>query len=178
MASSRRSREEKRVLHAIRMARLALPGYARGKPITQREVDRLAAFNNLQVDRAVMEMDSPAVLMPPIAGRHRLILAPHVGMEVAQYITLHEIGHIMTGDADELTILHFTGPLPEAEDVVDAFALCGVMDDLDCQFGEGWAERRIREIVPLDDRGWQVHRIPRLARKVIRMKQLVKEWEG
>lgn len=157
---------------------MAVPGYARGRRASSRDVARLAAFNNLEVLRSSEAMDSPAVLLPPVAGKHRLILSPTIGPDVARYITLHEIGHIMTGDADELTILHFTGPLPEAEDVVDTFALCGILDDVDCGLGPDWTAQQIRARVPLEDRGWQQHRIPRLAGKVIRMRSLLADDDG
>jgi len=83
---------------------------------------------------------------------------------------------VATGDADEPTELQFTGPLPEAEEVADLFALLGILDETDTDHGPEWVEHRIRELVPLDDRGWQVHRIPRLSVKVCRMRQLVKDW--
>lgn len=172
----RRSREERRVLSAIRTARMAVPSYARGRPAARSDVAALLRFFKVSVLRADL-VDIPAILTPPIHGQHRLVLDYAVGPTLALFIELHEVGHVAAGDADEPTVLRFTGPLPEAEEVADLFALCGILDDADCEQGAGWVEQRIRELVPLDDRGWQVHRIPRLAGKVVRMKELVREWE-
>ena len=96
---------------------MAVPGCERGKPVTRRDVSRLLAFFNLPVMRADLR-DVPAVLTPPICGRHRLYLDERVGPDVALalYIQLHETGPVATGDADQPTVLQFTGPLPEAEE--------------------------------------------------------------
>jgi hypothetical protein len=171
----KRSKEEKRVLAAVRMARMAVPSYGRGRAVTRAEAAALMRLFNVDVLRGDL-VDVPALLTPPVHGRFRLILDHRVGPDVARFIELHEVGHVATGDADEPTVLQFTGPLPEAEEVADLFALLGVLDELDTDQGPAWVEQRIRELVPLDDRGWQVHRIPRLAAKVCRMRNLAKEW--
>lgn len=154
---------------------MAVPHYGRGQSVSRADVSLLSSFFKVQVMRASLR-DVPAVLTPPIRGRHRLFLDESVGPDVALFIELHETGHVATGDADEPTVLQFTGPLPEAEEVADLFALLGILDEADTDQGPVWIEHRIRELVPLDDRGWQVHRIPRLATKVCRMRQLVKDW--
>lgn len=172
---TRRSGAEKRVLDAVRMARMAVPNYGRGRAVSREDARRLADLFRVQVMRADLR-DVPAVLTPPILGRHRLFLDERVGPDVAHFILLHETAHVATGDADEPTLLQFTGPLPEAEEVADLFALLGLLDEIDTDQGAAWVEDRIRQLVPLDDRGWQVHRIPRLAPRVCRMRELVKEW--
>ena len=86
---------------------------------------------------------------------------------------LHEVGHILTGDIDEPTILTWAGPMPEAEDVADLFSLVALLDDAECEHSPEFVDTRIRELVPFDNYGWQTYRVPRLAGKVIQLKQLV-----
>ena len=106
------------------------------------------------------------MLLPPWNGAYQLIMAPWVSPLVARHVTLHEIGHVLMGDIEEPTVLQFEGPLPEAEDAADLFSLVALLDSEEIAQGPEFVETRIRELVPLDDRGWQVHRIPRLAGKL------------
>lgn len=171
---ARADREARRVLDAVRAARAAVPGYGRGRPISRSRIRRLARFARVTVDRSLLEMTVPAVLLPPLDGRHRLILSPTAGPDVSSYIVLHEVGHVLSGDAEELTFLRCAGPLPEAEYVADLFALLGVIDGAHCRHGPGWVEARIRARVPLPDAEWQRDRVPRLARKLCRLRALMR----
>lgn len=122
-------------------------------------------------------MQDLAYLTHPMPdGYRRLYMSRYMPYEAAIYIELHECGHSLAGDADEPTILHFQGPLPEAEEVADLFALAGILSEEDCANGAEWAEKRIRELVPLDDRGWTQHRVRDLAPKAVRMRKLIEEW--
>ena len=152
-----------------------MPGYGTGPPITTGDVRRLAASVRLQVHRARGEMDSPAVLLPPLNGHPRLVVAHHVRPEVVKHVTLHEIGHVLFGDADELTFMTWGGPLPPNEDWADLFSLVALLDDLELEEGRGYVEARIRDLVPLDDYGWVTYRVPRLAGKVGRVKERLRE---
>jgi len=158
------------VLDALSVARRVVRRYGRGASLHRREVDRLADACRLEVHTSVLDMDAPAVLLPPLAGRFRLVLAPGLGPALRRYITLHEIGHVLAGDAEEITLLRSRDPLPEAEDVADLFALLGVLEDRDFLGGPDAVDAAIRRRVPLEDRGWQMHRVPRLARKVWRLR--------
>lgn len=163
---------ERRVLGAIETARLAVPDYG-SRPVRSREVEHLAAAFNLDV--FPVETDIAAVLLPPVAGQYRLAIQADLGPDVVRHITLHEIGHILCGDAMEPTILRFTGPLPEAEEVADLFSLAALIDPVECEGGTDYVESLIRERVPLDNYGWQKYRIPELAPKVVRMRTLIEE---
>lgn len=110
-----------------------------------------------------MDMDSPAVLTPPLNGRHHVIVAPWVGPDVLRHIKLHEAGHVLMGDIDEPTYLSWTGPMPASEDLADMFSLIALLDRSDVHQGPEYLEGRIRELVPLDNYGWQTYRVPRLA---------------
>lgn len=150
-----------------------MPGYGAGASIVSGDLRRLADAVRLRIQRATMEMDAPAVLMPPWSGRYQLVIASWVSPLVARHVTLHEIGHILTGDIDEPTILAFTGPLPEAEDIADLFSLVALLDAEEVGQGPEFLETRIRELVPLDNYGWQTYRIPRLAGKLVRLQAMV-----
>lgn len=84
----------------------------------------------------------------------------------------------IAGDADEPTVLHFQGPIPEAEEVADLTALAACIDDVDAAHGVEWVEGRIREVCPLNDAGWQNYRIPALAPRVIRIRSLMAKLLG
>ena len=151
---------------------MAVPGYGSGRT-TAADVRQLLAAFNVDVIRA--EIDTPAILTPPVRGIYRLVLSDTVNREVARHIQLHEVGHVVCGDASEPIFLKFTGPLPEAEEVADLFALVGVIDAAEAEQGAEYVEQLIRQRVPLDDRGWQKYRIPDLAPKVVRMRTLIEE---
>lgn len=94
-------------------------------------------------------------------------MARWVSPQLARHVTLHEVGHILAGDIDEPTILSFDGPMPEGEDVADLFSLLALLDAAELGQGPEYLEQRIRELVPLDNYGWQTYRVPRLAGKVV-----------
>lgn len=171
---TKRTQAERRALHAITLARMMVPNYGRGVTPTGLEIDQLLAFGHIKLHRA--NIDSPAILTPPFGGWRRLIIAQWLPRAAAKYIELHECGHSLAGDADEPTFLQFQGPLPEAEEVADLFALAGIMTEADCSQGAGYAEQRILELVPLEDRGWRWHRVPRLAPMAVRMRSLMEDW--
>lgn len=167
------TRVERRVLDAIRYARMMIPAYATGGRVRYREIERVLEFNHVRVHRDNFE--TPAFLTPKWEGFHRLYIASWLPRSVVEYIELHECGHVLAGDADEPTVLQFTGPLPEAEEVADLFALSGIIDAAEAEQGSEYVEALIRQRVPLDDRGWQKYRIPDLAPKVVRMRTLIEE---
>lgn len=170
----RRTAAEKRVLSAIATARMLVPHYGTGEFVTGVDRDRLMSFAHVRIIRGNYE--TPAVLTTPFAGARWLFVARWLPAAVVRYLELHECGHCLSGDADEPTILHFQGPMPEAEEVADLFALAGVLSDEDAAQGREWVENQIRALVPLDDYGWQTYRVPELAPKMIRMRQLIREW--
>lgn len=151
---------------------MAVPEYGQGR-VSAADVRQLLAAFNVDVIRA--SIDTPAILTPPVANVYRLIVADWVGPAVARHIELHELGHVLCGDAQEPTFLKFTGPLPEAEEVADLFALSGIIDAAEAEQGSEYVEALIRQRVPLEDRGWQTYRIPDLAPKVVRMRTLIEE---
>lgn len=151
-----------------------VPDYARGgDPPSGDEIDHMLAFGYVKLHRAAI--DIPAFLTPPFAGYRRLLIAMWLPRSAAKYIELHETGHVLAGDADEPTFLQFNGPMPEAEEVADLFALAGVLTREDCEQGPEWVESRIRILVPLENVGWQKYRIRELAPRAIRMRALIDE---
>lgn len=152
-----------------------MPGYGSGAPVTTGDVRRLVAAVELEVDRAVLEMDSPAVLLSTIYGHKQLILAQHVHPVAVRHITLHEVGHILMGDSEELTFMTWDGPLPPCEDWADLFSLVALLDADEAAEEVDQVEARILELVPLDVRGWESSRVPRLAGKIGRLKNLLRE---
>lgn len=167
---SRRSLERK-VEGLVDAARLAVPDYGR-RVVRDRDIQKVAQVYNLSVHR-VDELAAPALLYPPIAGCYRLAVDSAEPFEVRRYVTLHEVGHIVRGEAEEAMRLLFFGSLPETEDVCDLFALLGVIDPIHDGEGCDWLELKIREAVPLDDYGWQKYRIPRLAKRLAAVRKSV-----
>lgn len=172
----RRPSVERRAVGLVAEARLAVGDYG-ARPVLDREIEHLLEVFN--VGYAVGDMEGlPAMLLPPIAGEYRIAIDRGVPRIARRYILLHELGHVLAGEADEPMKMIFTGPLPESEDVCDLFALLGIVPTADIEEGGEWLESRIRELVPLDDRGWQVHRIPRLAGKLPRVREMVADLHG
>jgi hypothetical protein len=166
---------EKRVLGLVGQARLAIPEYGT-RALSEKEINRIAGVFNLAVH--ITDAEVPAILFPPIDGKYRLSLDGLMPRAVRRYAVLHELGHILSGEAEEPMRLIFFGALPESEDVCDLFALLGIVPPEDIDEGEEWLEGKIRDLVPLDDRGWQVHRIPRLSKRLPRIRELVAEDGG
>lgn len=158
------------MLALVQEARRHVPSYGLAAPIASADVCTLAEAAGLQIHTAAEEMVSPAVLLPPWRGRHQLVLARWVSPLLERYVTLHEIAHVLGGDIDEPTIMAYEGPLPESEEVADLFALLGILDQAELEQGPEFVEQRIRELVPLDNYGWQTYRVPRLAGKVVELK--------
>ena len=146
----------------MQAAREIVPEYGAGRPVTSAEIDRMLRLHSMEVLRAPIGV--PADVWPPLQGVVYVFVDDAVGPALLRYIKLHELGHRLAGDLEEPTMFVFDGPLPEAEEVADLFALLGVLDSAVLEQGAEFIEDRIRELVPLDDRGWQTYRIPRLAR--------------
>ena len=170
----RRTSLERACLKHIEFARLGVPSYGRGEGITPAEVQRLRDVFNLIVQPA--DIGVPILTSPPVAGTHYSFVRPDLPRAIVDYLSLHEVSHILAGEATELTWVTFNGPLPEMEDRCDVFALTGLLDEADVRLGAEHVEGAIRELVPLEVPGWQTKRIPRLAPQVVRMRSLIDEW--
>ena len=173
----RTSEVERRVLDCVGFARRIVPDYARGKGAAPAaDVQKLARYLNVRT--WTKPLDHPALLLPPIGGQHHLIFDRSLHKATRDYVIRHELGHLLAGDvaatADELLIFQFTGPLPEAEDVADLFALSDLLDDADINQGETWVAERIQQLVQVDYEPWY-RRVPRLAPGIIRMRKLIEE---
>lgn len=171
----RRSSLERRVLGLVAEARLAIGDYGT-RPLRDEEVRKLAAVFNIEFGSAAISV--PALLLPPVEGCYQVIMQEGLQRDIRRYVTLHELGHILAGEADEPMTMVFTGPLPESEDVCDLFALLGIVDPFHDEHGPSWLEQQIRNLVPLEDGGWQRFRIPRLAKKLPRVRTLVRDLHG
>lgn len=167
----RRRSLERRVVGLVGEARLAVGEYGR-EPITECELKQLLEVFNLSATVAE-GLSVPALLFPPVGGKYRLALQEGLSRDVRRYVYLHELAHVLAGEAAEPMQMIFDGPLPESEDMCDLFALLGIIDPAHEAEGASWLEDQIREAVPLDNRGWQVHRIPRLARRLPGTRKMV-----
>ncbi len=74
----------------------------------------------------------------------------------------HELGHILAGDARELTTFSFQYPLPEAEMVADLFAFADLIPAAVVSQGASAVGRCIRSVVALEAPTWYL-RIERVA---------------
>lgn len=166
---------ERGVVGLVAEARLAVHDYGT-RALKSADVSRLAAEFNIEFGSA--DISIPVILFPPVDGRYQVIFQDGLSESLRRYATLHELAHVLRGDVEEPTRQVFDGPLPECEDVCDLFALLGIVDPIHDEHGSDWLESQIRELVPLDDRGWQVHRIPRLAKKLPRAREMVRDLHG
>jgi hypothetical protein len=167
---------ERRVLGLVDEARFAIGDYGT-RPLKEAAITTLMEVFNVVASTEDLS-GFPAILFPPIAGKYRLVMDRSLPISVRRYITLHELGHVLAGEADEPTLMVHEGPLPESEDVCDLFALLGVLDEAHILEGGNWLEQQIRAAVPLDDYGWQTYRIPRLAKRLPRVREMVRDLHG
>jgi hypothetical protein len=158
----------------VRDARAVVPSYGSGRAIQSRAIDKLLTASGMKVLRADLA-DIPVDVWPRFQGVVRIFIDNQVGPQLLRYIKLHEVAHALAGEAEEPERFRFTGPLPESEPVADLFALLGVLDEAETDQGAAFVEERVRELVPLDDVGWQRFRIPWLAPEVCVVRQLLKE---
>lgn len=170
----RRSAVERRVLDAIDFARRICPGYADGRgPAAKNDVETLARYLNVRM--RVTRLDQPTILLPPVGGSYRLLIDDRLHWGTRDYVIRHELGHVLAGDAAEPTVLHFAGPLPEAEDVADLFAFADMVTAEDCGQGVEWVRQRMEELVVVDYQPWY-HRPDDLAPKLIRLRERIEHW--
>lgn len=123
----------------------------------------------------ICDLDHPSLVLPPIAGAFRLLISRELHRATREYVVRHELGHVITGDADEPAVMHFTGHLPECEDVADLFAFLDLITREECDEGPEYVAERMRELVVLDYAPWYL-RLERLPVRLIRMRKLVDEW--
>lgn len=152
------------------------PVYGARRAVADEEIDALINGFRIKVSRP--DMPDPAILSPPFRGFYRLSIAAGLPRQVVRYIKLHEAAHVAAGDIDESTVMQFDGPMPASEDAADLVALLGIIDPVHDEHGAEWLEEEIRRSVPLEDRGWQKYRIPRLAKKLPRVRELVRDLHG
>lgn len=129
---------------------------------------------NLVVRR--VDVGVPILTSPPVAGQHFSFVHPALPPSVVDYLSLHEVSHVLAGEATELTWVTFNGPLPEMEDRCDVFALMGLLDEDATRQDEASVLSAIRDLVPLEVPGWLGRRVPRLASRVTRMRRLMDDW--
>jgi hypothetical protein len=173
---TRRASVERRVIGLVAEARLVIGDYG-VRPLSSDDIGRLLEVFNTTF--AIGDLEGlPAILFPPIAGRFRIALDSTTPLLVRRYLLLHELGHVLSGEADEPILMIHDGPLPDSEDVCDLFALLGIIDPFHDEHGTEWVDREIRNLVPLDDYGFQTYRIPRLARKLPRVREMVRNLHG
>lgn len=167
---------ERRALGLVGEARLAIGDYG-ARVVADAEIEELLGVFNATY--AIGDMGGmPAILFPPILGKYRIAIDAAAPRAARRYILLHELGHILAGEGDEPMEMRFSGPLPESEDVCDLFSLVGIVDEAHILEGGEWLEQQIRQAVPIDDYGWQTYRIPRLAKKLPRVRELVRDLHG
>lgn len=155
--------------------RLFVPLYG-ARPATDEEIGLLLSGFNVKLTRP--PMDDVAILSPPFRGFYRLSIQDGLHRDIVRYVKLHEVTHVVSADIEEPTYMRHDGPLPMSEDAADLTALLGIIPTADIEEGGEWLEDKIRQLVPLEDYGWQKYRIPRLAKKLPRVREMVKGLHG
>ncbi len=154
-----------RAAEAIRIARRSCPSYGTGqRPLERRELGTVCGAHRMSVH--VRALDVPSLLLPAVVGGGwRLLVDEHVDRSTRDlYLVRHELGHVLAGDADELTTFSVNYPLPPAEMVADLFAFSDLLTDIDLDQGSEWLGGRLRSLVALEHSAWylRVERIVRL----------------
>lgn len=114
--------------------------------------------------RDLHDIDVSAFLLPPDeTGRYGLRLNAELGGGVRRFFMLHDLAHVIAGEADEPTWEDFDDPYPHFERRADLFAIMGILHARDRAAPADWIEQRIWQEVPSDARSWK-YRVPEIAK--------------
>lgn len=108
-----------------------------------------------------------AAAPPPLFGVRKLYLSSYLPPRAHTFVILHELTHIVSGDADELTDLVLDGTRYPMEDrIADGVAAIGITSRRDRELPVRDLAALLREMVPVESRAWQIYRAEATAELV------------
>jgi hypothetical protein len=130
------------------------------------------------VELCVVDMPAAAFAPPPWFGHHQLFLSERVPMAARTFIILHELAHIVAGDAEEPTAVIMDDRRYPAEDqVADVVAGIGITTPADRALPTEGLTDLLRTLVPIESRAWQLYRSIEVA-QLIREAPDLGRWSG
>lgn len=151
------------VAEAISKARRIVPRYGIAEPVSNADIQRLLDAFRVKV-RYLDGLSVIAFLLPPDElGMYGLRMRSDVAGQVRRFFLLHDLCHVMMGEANEPTWEDFDDPYPHFERRADIFAAHGVLHARDRAIGDAQmiADMLSKE-VPADIRSWK-YRVPAIA---------------
>lgn len=119
------------------------------------------------VELVLLDMRTKASVPPPYLGVRMLFLSSRVPTAARPFIVLHELAHVLNGDADELEVLLLDEtryPLPDR--IADAVAAIGITTPAEREWPAEDLAERLRELVPVDSRAWLKYRSNDVAKLI------------
>lgn len=147
----------------LSQARKVVPRYGIAEPASNADVQRLLDAFRIRV-RHLEGLSVAAFILPPDEeGWYGLRMRADIGGGVRRFFLLHDVAHVIAGEALEPTWEDFDDPYPHFERRADIFAAMGVLHARDRAAPPEWIEQRLWQEVPSDARAWK-YRVPEIAK--------------
>lgn len=152
-----------------------VPTYAIGSPASNSEIAMLCEAFRVSV-RELEGLDVSAFLLPPDEhGWYGMRIRAGMNRGTRRFFILHDLAHVIAGEADEPTWEDYDDPYPHFERRADIFAMMGILHARDRNAPADWIEQRIWQEVPSDARSWK-YRVPEIAEALALTDEPESEW--
>jgi hypothetical protein len=111
------------------------------------------------VDLSIGPIAPMGMVTPKIGGVHTIYVSDAVPFQARPFVILHELAHVLAGEAEELTVeVLDERRYPLKDQVADQVAAIGITSGRDRQLPMLELAALLRELVPVDSRAWQRYR--------------------
>lgn len=129
----------------------------RARRIGGREARLLCDQAGVRVEMG--RMVTSAMCPPPIFGQRYIFVSRRVPSAAMAFVLLHELTHVLAGDADELVELVLDeSRYPPEDRVADGVAAIGVTSAAERMWPREELAERLRQLAPIQGRAWQAYR--------------------
>jgi hypothetical protein len=120
--------------------------------------------NAAAVDLDIGPIAPMGLVTPKIGGVHTIYVSDEIPVRARAFVILHELAHVVNGDAEELTIEVLDGSrYPLKDQVADAVAALGVTSRADRELPAPDLADLLRTLVPIPHRAWTIYRSNEVA---------------
>jgi hypothetical protein len=115
--------------------------------------------NAASVDLDIGPIAPMGLVTPKIGGVHTIYVSDEIPIRARAFVMLHELAHVVAGDADELTLAVMDERRYPTRDVIaDAVAAIGVTSREDRELSARDLGALLRILVPVSHRAWTAYR--------------------